>query len=118
MNIKEFSKITRLSAHTLRFYEKIGILMGVQRNSSGHRIFTEKEIAWAEFVNRLKDTGMPLEKIKEYASLREQGNSTANARMELLLQHALDVEKKIENEKKHLDKIKEKIKFYERMINE
>lgn len=116
MNIKEFSKISGISPHTLRYYEKIGVFQEINRNSSGHRDFSEKDILWAEFINRLKDTGMPLEQIKKYADLRKQGNHTANTRMTLLITHASSLEKKISDEKQHLRKIKEKIKFYEKII--
>ncbi len=46
MNMREFSERTKLSSHTLRYYEKIGLLNNVQRNSSGHRVFTTKELDW------------------------------------------------------------------------
>ncbi|CAK3653207.1 hypothetical protein VCRA2120E57_100056 [Vibrio crassostreae] len=76
MNMKAFSSLVGLSAHTLRYYEKIGLLKNVQRNSSGHRVYTAKDVKWLEFVIRLKETAMPLEEILEYARLREQGSST------------------------------------------
>jgi len=117
MNIKEFSKITGISAHTLRYYEKIGIFQGVIRNSSGHRDFSEKDVLWAEFINRLKETGMPLEQIRKYADLRKQGIRTANARMNLLVNHANALKEKISDEKRHLRKIKEKIAYYENVIS-
>lgn len=119
MNIKEFSKISGISAHTLRYYEKIGIFQKINRNYSGHRDFSEKDILWAEFISRLKETGMPLEQIKKYAVLRKQGEHTADARMKLLKNHAISLKKKISDEKQHLNKINEKIKYYEKiLINE
>lgn len=75
MNMKAFSSLVGLSAHTLRYYEKIGLIKNVQRNSSGHRVYTAKDVKWLEFVIRLKETAMPLEEILEYARLREQGSS-------------------------------------------
>lgn len=116
MNIKEFSKISGISAHTLRYYEKIGIFQEVNRNDSGHRDFTENDILWAEFINRLKETGMPLEQIKQYAVLRKQGESTVHDRMNLLKNHANALKKRISEEKQHLNKIIEKIKYYEKII--
>jgi DNA-binding transcriptional MerR regulator len=118
MNIKEFSKVSGISAHTLRYYEKIGIFQEVRRNASGHRDFTENDILWAEFINRLKETGMPLEQIKQYAVLRKQGETTANARMNLLQDHANALKRKISEEKKHLRKINEKIKYYDKIISD
>ena len=116
MNIKEFSKISEISAHTLRYYEKIGVFQEVNRNVSGHRDFSENDILWAEFISRLKETGMPLEQIKIYAVLRKQGEHTASARKQLLTNHAAALEKKIADEKQHLKKIYEKIGYYEKML--
>lgn len=119
MNIKKISKISGISAHTLRYYEKIGIFQEIKRNYSGHRDFSENDILWAEFINRLKETGMPLKQIKKYAVLRKQGEHTADARMKLLINHATALKKKISDEKQHLNKINEKIKYYEKiLINE
>ncbi len=116
MNIKEFSKISGISSCTLRYYEKIGIFQEIRRNASGHRDFTEKDLLWAEFIHRLKETGMPLKQIKKYALLRQQGESTANARKNLLEDHASVLKNKISEEKQHLSKIKEKIKYYKEVI--
>lgn len=116
MNIKAFSKISGMSAYTLRYYEKIGIFQEISRNASGHRNFTEDDLLWAKFINRLKETGMPLEKIKEYAILRQKGKSTSNARMRLLKNHAIVLKNKISEEKRHLMKINEKIEYYENIV--
>ncbi|CAH7238961.1 hypothetical protein VCHA37P193_660004 [Vibrio chagasii] len=69
------SGLVDLSAYTFRYYEKIGLLNNVQRNSSGHRVYIAKDVKWLEFVIRLKETAMPLEEILEYVRLREQGSS-------------------------------------------
>jgi len=118
MNIQKFSKRTGIPAHTIRYYEKIGIFRNVNRNNSGHRFFTDNDIAWAEFIKRLKDTGMPLDKIHEYADLREKGEHTSGRRMALLINHANFLEEKIALEKGNLKKLKEKIKYYENLMNE
>ncbi|WP_025562395.1 MerR family transcriptional regulator [Psychromonas sp. SP041] len=116
MNIKKFSQVTKVSAHTLRYYEKIGLLKNIARNSSGHRWFTEKEVLWIEFIKRLKETGMSLEHIAHYADLREQGNITSDCRMKMLEQHALTLEAKIEEEQFHLKKLQQKITYYKSLL--
>jgi len=116
MNIQKFSEITNISAHTIRYYEKIGLLRNVSRNSSGHRWFTEKDIIWIEFIKRLKDTGMPLDNIRKYADLRDEGISTSEFRMQMLQQHAVMLEDKIAEEQFHLNKLKEKIEYYSEII--
>ena len=109
MNIKEFSNITNVSAYTIRYYEKIGILKNIGRSASGHRFFTQDDINWLIFVKRLKDTGMPLEIIKTYADLKSEGECTNDQRMQLLEEHAEKLEKKINLEISHLGKLKNKI---------
>lgn len=116
MNIQKFSEITDISSHTIRYYEKIGLLRNISRNSSGHRWFTEKDIIWIEFIKRLKDTGMPLGIILNYADLRDEGASTSELRMQILEEHAVMLEEKIAEEQDHLKKLKEKIKHYSEII--
>jgi DNA-binding transcriptional MerR regulator len=116
MNIQKFSKMTDISAYTIRYYEKIGLLKNISRNSSGHRWFTEKDIIWIEFIKRLKDTGMPLDNIRKYADLRDAGASTSELRMQILQQHAVMLEDKIVGEQFHLKKLKEKIEHYSEII--
>ena len=116
MNIKNFSEVTGISAHTIRYYEKIGLLRHISRNSSGHRWFTEKDVIWIEFIKRLKNTGMPLDAILKYADLRDEGDSTSVLRMQMLQQHAVMLEDKIAEEQSHLKKLKEKIKHYSKII--
>lgn len=112
MNIRKFSELTNISVYTIRYYEKIGLLKKISRNSSGHRFFTENDVAWVSFVKRLKDTGMSLDNIRKYADLRKQGESTSELRMQLLQEHTKVLEEKIAIELLHLKKLNEKIDYY------
>ncbi len=117
MNIKQFSECVDVSAYTIRYYEKIGLLKNICRNSSGHRYFTKKDMEWIKFIKRLKDTGMPLETISAYADLRCEGQSTSGHRMQLLEEHTKLLKTKINIETLHLKKLEEKIKHYREVIN-
>jgi len=117
INIQKFSTLTNISAHTIRYYEKIGVLKHVARNASGHRFFTTKDVDWIGFVKRLKEMGMPLDNIKLYADLREKGEATSVLRKQLLQEHVAILEERIALESLHLKKIKEKIVHYERVID-
>lgn len=112
MNIKKFSELTGMSSHTIRYYEKLGIFKKIQRNASGHRSFTENDVVWAGFIKRLKDTGMSLDKILDYADLREEGQHTARSRMQILEAHACILEGRIAAEQSNLEKLRDKIKYY------
>ena len=95
------------------YYEKMGLLRDVQRLLNGHRYFSDKDIQWIEFIQRLKETGMPLEQIRRYADLRAQGDSTMSARQRLLEAHAKALQKNIARQQRHLKKLGEKIAFYQ-----
>ena len=86
MKIGDFSKRTGLPVSTLHFYERKG-LISPERNASGHREYDEADLTWIAFIERLKETGMPLAQIKRYADLRAKGNSTLEERMAMLVSH-------------------------------
>jgi len=113
MNISQFAALTGMSAHTLRYYEKIGLLHSVVRNGSGHRDYSAKEAEWIGFITRLKETGMPLKQILTYAELRAQGDATASRRQQLLEQHATQLAERIRQEQEHLLALKQKIHYYQ-----
>ncbi|WP_328801864.1 MerR family transcriptional regulator [Paenibacillus sp. LX16] len=102
-----------VSAKTLRFYEEQGILPNISRDEKGRRVYNEQQLDWISFIRCLKETGMPLSKIKDYKELYESGNSTFLKREEMLIQHKLEVQKKIDESFKHLEEINYKIAMYE-----
>lgn len=112
MNISEFASRCGVSAHTLRYYEKIGLLPAIARNASGHRDFDDDDLAWIAFVTRLKHTGMPLAEIQRYARLRADGAATTAQRRALLEDHADTLAQEIAAQKEHLRRIHDKIAWY------
>ncbi|MDD4844595.1 MAG: MerR family transcriptional regulator [Anaerotignum sp.] len=114
-SIGEFSKLTHLGIHTLRYYEDEKLIIP-ERNNANRRCYCEKDFAWIAFIKRLKDTGMPIKEIRHYAQLRAEGNSTQNERMEILIQHRQVLKKQIRQLKEHQAKLDEKIKFYQEEI--
>ena len=87
MKIGELAKRSGLSAHTLRYYEKIGLLPYAERDSSSQRDYDASILVWIEFLGRLKTTGMPIREMLRYASLRERGVETEAERCAMLEQH-------------------------------
>jgi DNA-binding transcriptional MerR regulator len=116
MTIGAFAKLCGVSEDTLRYYEKIGLIRHIARDAVGRRYFKAEDLAWIEFVKRLKDTGMPLAEIKRYADLREKGRSTLQARYRLLKQHAVVLADRIRADSVNLDKLKQKMAFYKNEI--
>ena len=82
--IRDVARETGLSVHTLRYYERIGLIPPVERAESGHRRYRDKDIAWFEFLRKLRATGMPIRKVREYVALQQQGDETLRERFELL----------------------------------
>lgn len=110
--IQQISKMTRLSVHTLRYYEKIGLLNEVNRDTNGYRRYSESDISWINFLIRLRATGMPVSEMKQFSDLRSQGDSTISSRRELLENHQKNVLKQIKELKDNFNKIEEKIEYY------
>lgn len=84
MTIKEVAEITGISADTLRYYERIGIIPHVQRTASGLRDYNDTNIHWIEFAKCFKKAGIQLEGIIEYMNLAMLGKETENARRAIL----------------------------------
>jgi len=87
MKIGELAKRSGLSAHTIRYYERIGLLPYADRNASSHRDYGTSILAWIEFLDRLKTIGMPIRERLRYAALRERGVSTEAQRRDMLERH-------------------------------
>jgi DNA-binding transcriptional MerR regulator len=87
MKISELAKRTGLSAHTIRYYERIGLLPFADRDTGGQRDYDETVLVWIGFLKRLKTTGMPIREMLQYAELRAQGDQTGPERRALLEQH-------------------------------
>lgn len=110
--IKQVSKSTHLSSHTLRYYEKEGLLPFVKRSKGGIRRFSEDDLEWLGLICCLKSTGMPIKQIKEFVELSVQGGETLKQRCEILSQHKKTVEEQIETMEKHLQKVTMKIEYF------
>ncbi|MBS7528505.1 MerR family transcriptional regulator [Fusibacter paucivorans] len=81
--IGEIEKKMQISIDTLRYYEKIGLICP-ERDTNNRRLYSGADVAWLEFIFRLKQTHMPLKEIKKYAELRKQGDETIAKRIDLL----------------------------------
>ncbi len=112
MNIEEASKTTELSAHTLRYYEKLGLIFDVRRNAAGHRDYSAENLRWIDLLKKLKSTGMTLANIKKYACMIKQGDSTFPERCKLLTKHKKIVESNLIELQSCLDVIDYKLKKY------
>lgn len=115
-SIGEFAQITDLSIYTLRYYEQEKLILPA-RKENGQRCYSENDIAWIQFIKRLKDTGMPIKEIQTYARLRAMGNPTMPQRMEMLAEHRTALEQQIAQLQEHLEKLDAKIDYYQTAID-
>lgn len=109
MKIGELARRSGLSVHTLRYYEKVGLLPPAFRNRSGQRDYDAAILGWIDFLGRMKASGMPIRDIAAYALLWQQGAGTEAARRELLEQQGRRVTTQIEDLQSCLLVIKQKI---------
>jgi DNA-binding transcriptional MerR regulator len=90
--IGDFSRLTGLSADTLRYYERVGLINPIERAPGGQRRYSSDDAAWVEFLTRLRATGMSIARMRRFAELRRAGAETVRERRELLEAHRCDVE--------------------------
>jgi DNA-binding transcriptional MerR regulator len=111
--ISEVAGNTGVSIDTLRYYERIGLIHGVDRLSNTHRRYTESDILWILFLLRLRATGMSIQQMLEYARLQRLGESTLRERVALLQAHHEQVEVHIQQMQECLAILDYKITLYE-----
>jgi DNA-binding transcriptional MerR regulator len=87
MKIGDLARLSGFSTHTIRYYERIGLLPRASRAGSNHREYDQSILAWITFLGALKTTGMPIRDMVRYAVLRAEGASGAPGRRALLVEH-------------------------------
>ena len=107
--ISEVAEQTNLSLHTLRYYERIGLIERVERADNSHRRYYQEDILWLEFLKRLRATGMPMSEMKQFAMLRRLGSISLPQRRQMLVSHHNRVEEQITMLQKNLVAIRSKI---------
>ena len=113
LTIAGAARETGVSVHTLRYYERAGLIDGVERAGSGHRRYGEGDLAWIEVLRRLRATGMPIRRIRRYAELVRAGEGNERERLELLEEHRDAVRTQLAGVRRHLAFIDRKIAIYE-----
>ncbi|MFH1524859.1 MAG: MerR family transcriptional regulator [Chloroflexota bacterium] len=114
--IKEVSNKVNLTAYTLRYYEKEGLLPNIRRNKQGIRLFGDEDLEWISLICCLRDTGMPVSEIKRYVDLCMQGDETIQSRRQIILNQKKFIEHQIEEMNVHLEKVNNKLKYYDTLV--
>ncbi len=110
--IKQASKITKLPSSTLRYYESEGLLPAIKRNVNGHRYYDESNLKWIVLITCLKNTNMSIELIKIFVALHNEGDKTLDKRLEIVLKHRENVQKKIDELNDYMNYINYKVDYY------
>ena len=112
MNIAEVSKQYRLTADTLRYYERIGLLPAVARNKSGNRDYSEVDCERIEFIKCMREAGLSIEVLTKYMHLFLEGDSTLKEREELLIAERDRLQERLEHMQSTLERLNHKITAY------
>ena len=111
-SIGQAAKKTGLTTHTLRYYEKEGLLPFVRKNSSGLRVFSDDDIGWLELIECLKGVGMSLKDIRQYIDWNREGDDTLELRLNMFKQQKQNLENQLRQLQKYMEKINYKINLY------
>jgi DNA-binding transcriptional MerR regulator len=111
LTIQQVAQSSGLSVHTLRYYERIGLLDPIERASSGHRRYTSADIEWLRFLVYLRATGMSIRQMQNCAELRRGGATTERERLAFLEEHRQRLQQQQRKLEDHLSYIDQKIAY-------
>ncbi|MBC1483663.1 MerR family transcriptional regulator [Listeria sp. FSL L7-1509] len=113
MNIKEASETTGVSADTIRYYERIGLIPNISRNENGVRKFDEEDLRWINFSRQMRRAGISIEALIDYLVLFREGEKTLEPRMELLKEQRAELQDRIDMMQEALERLDFKIENYD-----
>ncbi|MBC6145820.1 MerR family transcriptional regulator [Listeria welshimeri] len=113
MNIKEASEKSGVSADTIRYYERIGLIPPVHRNENGVRKFGAEDLRWIQFSRQMRRAGLSIEALIDYLALFREGEHTLEVRVELLKEQRVDLKNRINIMQEALDRLDFKINNYD-----
>ncbi len=116
MRISEVSEQCDISADTLRYYERIGLLPPVNRTESGIRNYSNLDVRRVEFIKCMRTAGLPVEVLIEYYRLVQQGDETIGDRKAILVERRAEIKARMDELQKTLDLLDYKISYYENAV--
>ncbi|MGJ7605415.1 MerR family transcriptional regulator [Variovorax sp. LT1R20] len=112
LTIAEVAERTGLTAYTLRYYERIGLIAAVSRAPGGQRRYASADMDWLAFLLRLRETGMPIQGMQAFAGLRSQGDASVSERREMLEEHLAEVLARVKALQQSMRALSTKIAHY------
>ena len=118
LTISEVAEQTGLSAHTLRYYERIGLMAPIGRGERGHRRYDASDLEWIVLIQRLRSTDMPVKEMQRFAELVRRGDETISERRKLLETHQTKLKAQLDDIEKTLKLLDHKVTTYRNMEKE
>ena len=115
LTIRNMADRCGMTAHTLRYYERVGLIQPVGRARNGHRRYTEADAAWLHFLHCMRATNMPIREMQRYAALRDMGDATIEQRRRLLEEHQAQIAGQIAALEKAHSLLSQKIANYRKI---
>jgi len=115
-SIGQVAQKTGLSVHTLRYYQKEGLLPFVAKTASGLRVFSDQDLGWLSMIECLKATGMTLKGIKQYIDWFIEGDATLEKRLQMFIRQEQHLEKQLRQLEKNMQMIRFKIHLYGKAV--
>ncbi len=116
MTIKEVSEKYGISQDTLRYYERVGLIPAVSRTPGGIRNYDEDALGWVENAICMRNAGVPIEALIEYVKLYQEGDSTIQARLELLKEQLAGLEEQKAHIEATMKRLNYKVSCYEKAV--
>lgn len=116
--VGEIARVFNVSASTLRYYDKEGLLPFVERSNSGIRMFSDKDYEWLKIIECLKKSGLSIKEIRSYIDMIKRGDDSLEERLQLFEERKKDVERQMEELQKTLDLLNYKCWYYETAIQD
>jgi DNA-binding transcriptional MerR regulator len=111
--IQEVEEEMRVSQHTLRYYEKIGLLHPIRRRENGRRVYFEEDLGWIYWLKLLRESGMPIQRMKRYVEITRAGDHTLEERCTILQEHRDHLRETIQRLQGYLERLDQKVEFYQ-----
>lgn len=117
LTIDAAAERTGISRHTLRYYERIGLLEPVGRTVSGHRRYTDADLGSIIFLTLLRETGMPIQDMQRFVALTREGEHTIPGRVDVLTAHRAELVATLDRLGRHLEALDHKIGIYTAVLD-
>lgn len=118
LSVAQMADTTGVTDYTLRYYERAGLISRIPRTSGNQRRYRAADIEWVRFLLRLRETGMPIAQMRQYATLRAQGDASLSPRLDMLTAHHRALRQQIKTLQAHERALRSKIATYQQMITD